>query len=355
MAKFESMNQTFNARFGESLVVGGGGTGKDGASAYEVAVKNGFEGSEQEWLESLKGETGQQGEKGDTGANGSDYVLTDADKQEIAEQAAQLVEVPEGWGGLSAEQISALDGMFKIAAYKENAEAAYTAFKTAFGITEPEEPDIPDIPEEPDEPEVTLTSISVTYSGGDVYEGALVSDLSGITVTAHYSDGTSETVTDYTLSGEILEGENTVTVTYEGMTATFTVTGLASDESGTTENDPPFDTITWTEGTRLIGGGREYTGHANYASTGYVDVSGINSFTMTRSDDVGGNVQYLHNFYDAEKTYLSDTGACYMNANNGTYPKSVTIDVPEGAMYVRLCGTKLSGIMFGELVRITVD
>ena len=29
--------------------------GKDGLSAYEVAVKNGFEGSEVEWLESLKG------------------------------------------------------------------------------------------------------------------------------------------------------------------------------------------------------------------------------------------------------------------------------------------------------------
>ena len=30
--------------------------GKDGLSAYEVAVKNGFAGTEQEWLESLKGE-----------------------------------------------------------------------------------------------------------------------------------------------------------------------------------------------------------------------------------------------------------------------------------------------------------
>lgn len=32
----------------------GGGTGKDGLSAYEIAVKNGFEGSEQEWLDSLQ-------------------------------------------------------------------------------------------------------------------------------------------------------------------------------------------------------------------------------------------------------------------------------------------------------------
>ena len=32
-----------------------GPPGKDGKSAYEIAVSNGFEGTEQEWLESLKG------------------------------------------------------------------------------------------------------------------------------------------------------------------------------------------------------------------------------------------------------------------------------------------------------------
>lgn len=37
-----------------------------------------------------------QGEKGDPG---DDYVLTEADKQEIAELAAPLVDVPEGGGG----------------------------------------------------------------------------------------------------------------------------------------------------------------------------------------------------------------------------------------------------------------
>lgn len=33
--------------------------GVQGASAYEIAVKNGFEGTEQEWLESLKGKDGK--------------------------------------------------------------------------------------------------------------------------------------------------------------------------------------------------------------------------------------------------------------------------------------------------------
>ena len=53
--------------------------GADGASAYEIAVENGYTGTEAEWLSSLKGEKGDageqgiqgiQGEKGDTGEQG---------------------------------------------------------------------------------------------------------------------------------------------------------------------------------------------------------------------------------------------------------------------------------------------
>ena len=58
--------------------------GADGASAYEIAVENGYTGTEAEWLSSLKGEKGdtgeqglqgiqgEKGEKGDTGAAGKD-------------------------------------------------------------------------------------------------------------------------------------------------------------------------------------------------------------------------------------------------------------------------------------------
>lgn len=42
-----------------------------GDSAYEIAVKNGFEGSETEWLESLKGEDGTNGKDGVDGTNGT--------------------------------------------------------------------------------------------------------------------------------------------------------------------------------------------------------------------------------------------------------------------------------------------
>lgn len=44
--------------------------GVDGESAYEIAVPNGFEGTEQEWLTSLKGEQGKTGPSGTDGVDG---------------------------------------------------------------------------------------------------------------------------------------------------------------------------------------------------------------------------------------------------------------------------------------------
>ena len=52
--------------------------GKDGASAYELAVKNGFTGTEAEWLASLKGADGEKGEKGDAGPQGEKGDTGDA-------------------------------------------------------------------------------------------------------------------------------------------------------------------------------------------------------------------------------------------------------------------------------------
>jgi len=51
-------------------------------------------------------------------------------------------------------------------------------------------------------------------------------DITGIVVTAFYDDGTSKAVTGYEYSGydKTTAGTQTITVTYEGMTATFTVT-----------------------------------------------------------------------------------------------------------------------------------
>lgn len=126
-------------------------------------------------------------------------------------------------GGLSATASELLITILRnVKIYSTDQSGNIAALATELGVTEV-------APDEPEEPEVNLSSISVTYSGGDVAVGTAVSELTGIVVTAHYSDGTRGTVTEYTLSGTIAEGTNIITVSYGGLTTTFTVTGVAEE------------------------------------------------------------------------------------------------------------------------------
>lgn len=73
---------------------------------------------------------------------------------------------------------------------------------------------------------VNLLSISAVYTqSGTVYDIDSLDDLKeDLVVTASYDDGTSATVTDYTLSGELTEGTSVISVSYGGKTTTFNVT-----------------------------------------------------------------------------------------------------------------------------------
>lgn len=75
-------------------------------------------------------------------------------------------------------------------------------------------------------PPADLVSISAVYTqSGAVYDTDTLDSLKAdLVVTAHMSDYTTRTVTEYTLSGTLTEGTSTVTVTYGGKTATFDVT-----------------------------------------------------------------------------------------------------------------------------------
>ena len=71
--------------------------GKDGKSAYEIAVENGFVGTEIEWLESLKGADGKDGADGQPGKDApevdlSNYATKD-ELQKLEENAVYLEEL----------------------------------------------------------------------------------------------------------------------------------------------------------------------------------------------------------------------------------------------------------------------
>lgn len=93
--------------------------------------------------------------------------------------------------------------------------------------------------------DVVLDSISVKYTGGAVPVGTPISSLTGITVTAKYTDNSTVTVVGYSMSGTInIVGTNYITITYNGKTALFAVEGIAAsggDTGGETGN------YTWTK------------------------------------------------------------------------------------------------------------
>ena len=79
-------------------------------SAYAIAVKNGFEGSEEEWLKSLvgpqgpKGETGETGPKGDTGATGPQGPQGEkGEKGDTGSQGPKGETGPQGPQGLKGD------------------------------------------------------------------------------------------------------------------------------------------------------------------------------------------------------------------------------------------------------------
>ena len=281
--------------------------------------------------------TNLKNDKLDKSGWGADkYLGTDADGN-IVEKTAP--ESSESTNGLTSEQIAALDGLFKIAAYTEDASAAYSAFMTAFGITDEGGGDNSGSGdnEGEEDPEKTLASISAVYTGGSVAVGTSVNDLTGITVTAHYSDGTSEVVTGYTLTGAIAEGSNTITVSYGGKTTTFTVTGVA--ESGGNETTNILDGATWTFGTlgRLGDGTLKDYGGTSKEYTGFIPLNGATKVVANAT----GALRQIGYFFAEESadsvvgaTVLETTSQFYISANNASYPSPVETEIPSGANYI---------------------
>ena len=110
--------------------------------------------------------------------------------------------------GLTDGLKSALDELAKNIVYEEGDSTIYENLYTALY------------------PPTNLVSISAVYTqSGTVYDTDSLNSLkTDLVVTAHYSDSTTATITNYTLSGTLTAGTSTITVAYGGKTTTFTVT-----------------------------------------------------------------------------------------------------------------------------------
>lgn len=96
-----------------------GENGTDGLSAYEVAVANGFVGTEAEWLASLVGEQGPQGEQGiqgEQGPQGDPGVISNATVNAAIEENRAATRASLELGTAATEDTSAFDSSGSAAA-----------------------------------------------------------------------------------------------------------------------------------------------------------------------------------------------------------------------------------------------
>ena len=184
---------------------------------------------------------------------------------------------------------------------------------------------------------VTLTGVTADYTGGSMPVGSTISSITGLTVTANYSDGTTATVYDYTLSGEIKRGSNIITVAYQGHTTTFTVPGSDGDFVFETA---PF--IFRTSGKNLVGGST-WNGQSIYYADAIENKDG--AVTLVGSSSVK-LYKTTHESYDVSKydvfkgKYVGAgtvSGTIYFVEENATYSieteSSMTLGTHEKVTY----------------------
>ena len=102
----------------------------------------------------------------------------------------------------------AIDNMFKCAAYDSdsNYASAYENFKIACGLSD-------------------ILYISAVFNGESAIAGTDAKDLD-ITVTGHYADGKTITLTGWRISGTVMVGTNIFTIVLGEFTTTVSVTGV---------------------------------------------------------------------------------------------------------------------------------
>lgn len=138
----------------------------------------------------------------DTVLDGYGMMVTNAVDSWLNSHSGQI-------GGLSNEAKQALLTLLEKVAYVDDQGQTYLdALETALY------------------PPANLVSISAVFNQGSavIYNTDSLDTLKQyLTVTALYSDSTTEVVTTYTLSGTLTAGTSTITVSYGGKTTTFTV------------------------------------------------------------------------------------------------------------------------------------
>jgi endonuclease I len=182
---------------------------------------------------------------------------------------------------------------------------------------------------------VALTSIAVTtqptkttYQTNDTF------DSTGLVVTGTYNNSTTAAVTGYTLSSPDMttEGTKTVTVTYSGLTTTFTITVNAASGSATLTGI----SVT-TQPTK-----------ATYTVGDTLDTTGL-VVTGSYNDGTTADVTSSCTLSPANGSALSTVGTTTVTVSNGSYTDtfSVTVNAASGSSTTYTLITSTSGLVSG--------
>lgn len=148
-----------------------GAKGEDGKSAYQIAVDEGFDGSEADWLASLKGADGRNGIDGINGTNGKDGTNGIDGKTPVKGvdyfTAAEIEAIEQG----AADKVDT-------AGYVKSADLSTVATSGSYEDLK-NKPNIPDVYELPVASATTLGGVKVG-SGLDITNGVLSATGGGV-------------------------------------------------------------------------------------------------------------------------------------------------------------------------------
>lgn len=216
-----------------------------------------------------------------------DALALKADDSDVDALDTRVTALESGsGGGLTADIKSALLACFRNVAWiNEDGQDFYDALDAALN------------------PPANLSSITAVYTqSGTVYDTASLDDLKpDLVVTAHWSDNTTSIVTTYTLSGTLAEGTSTITVSYGGKTATFTVTVSVYNTS------PSIG----VEGSSLKANGTTRSNAGACYTNAYTYELDINAFKQTQ-------------YYDESNNYSTTNGALWNITYNVPNSNSVS-------------------------------
>ena len=199
--------------------------------------------------------------EGMTVPTGGYSTAGDAVRGQISELKSQIVQST----GMSADFKVALENLLQYVVYKGDDPTGRTYLTALHNAMYPP---------------AQLTSITAVYTqSGTVYDTDSLDDLKAdLVVTAHFDDSSTETVTTYTLSGELSQNPSTITVSYGDKTTTFSVNvvipvfdydsqrdGLLSEKEGITVYSSATsyysETLTSSNNLRVQG---KVSGQSNY-------------------------------------------------------------------------------------------